>query len=94
MEELLRLVHSDPELWEIVEKLKDQDQNLDDYFLSVANMLAIELEELHRTDFTDKLVSLFGGLPEPAFRLVAPLCHVALDIFLMKAIPTSKTFKE
>ena len=94
MEELIRLVQSDPELWEIVEKLKDQDQNLDDFFLSVANMLAIELEELHRTDFTDKLVSLFGGLPEPAFRLVAPLCHVALDIFLMKAIPTSKTLKE
>ena len=84
MEELLRLVQSDPELWEIVEKLKDQDQNLDDFFLSVANMLAVELEELHRTDFTDKLVSLFGGLPEPAFRLVQCIPDMFYVLLILK----------
>ena len=94
MEELLKLIQSDQQLCEIVEQLKSPDEEPEDFFLNVANMLSVEFEELHRTDFTDKLVSLFGGLPEPAFRLVAPLCHVALDIFLMKAIPTSKTLKE
>jgi len=94
VEELLKLIQSDPQLWEIVEQLKHQDEEPADFFLNVANMLSVEFEELHRTDLSDKLAALFGGLPEPAFRMVPPLCHIALDIFLMKAIPSSKALRD
>ena len=70
MEELLHLIQTDPELWEIVEQLKSQDQEPEDFFLNVAAMLAVEFEELRRTDLNDKLAALFGGLPEPAFKMV------------------------
>jgi|TARA_X000000368_G_scaffold125616_1_gene98591 hypothetical protein len=93
VEELLQLIQRDPELWEIVEQLKGQDEEPMDFFLNVANMLAVEFEEMHRTDLTDKLVALFGGLPEPAFKMVPLLLHVALDIFLMRAIPSHDSIK-
>ena len=94
MEELLKLVQSDPQLWEIVEQLKHQDEEPEDFFLNVANMLSVEFEELHRTDLSDKLAALFGGLPEPAFKMVPLLVHIALDIFLMRAIPNSDAIKD
>jgi len=94
VEELLQMIQKDPELWEIVEKLKHQDDEPMDFFLNVANMLAIEFEDLHRTDLSDKLSALFGGLPEPAFKMVPLLMHVALDIFLMRAIPNHDSIKE
>ena len=94
MEELLKLIQSDPELWEIVEQLNHQDAEPADFFLNVANMLAVEFEELHRTDLSDKLAALFGGLPEPAFKMVPLLVHIALDIFLMRAIPNSESIKD
>lgn len=88
MEDLIYLIQSEPELWEIVENLKHQDEDMSDFILSVANMLALEFEELHRTDLSDKLSALFGGLPEKAFMMVPLFLHIALDIFLMKAIPS------
>ena len=94
MEELIRLIQSDQQLWEIVEQLKSQDEELQDFLLNVANMMAVEFEELHRTDLTDKLVALFGGLPEPAFKMVPLLVHVALDIFLFKSIPNKESIQE
>ncbi len=94
MEELLKLIQSDPELWEIVEQLKHQDEEPSDFFLNVANMLSVEFEELHRTDLSDKLAALFGGLPEPAFKMVPLLVHIALDIFLMRAIPNADAIKD
>ncbi len=94
MEELLRLIQSDPQLWEIVEQLKHQDEEPEEFFLNVANMLSIEFEELHRTDLRDKLNALFGGLPEPAFKMVPLLVHIALDIFLMRAIPSRDAIKD
>lgn len=90
MEELLKLIQSDPELWEIVEQLKSPEEEPTDFFLNVANMLSVEFEELHRTDLSDKLAALFGGLPEPAFKMVPLLIHIALDIFLMRAIPNKE----
>ena len=51
MEELLRIIQQDPELWELVEQLKHQDQEPMEFFENVANMFAIEFEELHRTEF-------------------------------------------
>jgi hypothetical protein len=87
LEDLIYLIQSEPELWEIVENLKHQDEDMSDFILSVANMLALEFEELHRTDLSDKLSALFGGLPEKAFMMVPLFLHIALDIFLMKAIP-------
>ena len=93
MEELLKLIQTDPELWEIVEQLKHQDEEPMDFFLNVANMLAVEFEDLHRTDLSDKLAALFGGLPEPAFKMVPHLVHVALDMYLMRRIPDHKAIK-
>lgn len=94
MEQLLHLIQSDPELWEILEQLKHQDDSEEDFILSVAQMLAMEFEELHRTDLSDKLAALFGGLPEKAFVMVPLLLHIALDIFLMRAIPDHSAIRE
>lgn len=94
MEELIFLIQSDPELWEVVENLKHQDEDLSDFILSVSHMLSVELEELHRTDLSDKLSALFGGLPEKAFLMVPLLMHIALDIFLMKAIPDRNALRD
>ena len=94
MEELLKLIQSDPKLWEIVEQLKHQDEAPADFFLNVANMLSVEFEELHRTDLSDKLSALFGGLPPEAFKMVPLLVHIALDIFLMRAIPDAESIKD
>lgn len=94
MEELIFLIQSDPELWEVVENLKHQDEDLSDFILSVSHMLSVELEELHRTDLSDKLSALFGGLPEKAFLMVPLLMHIALDIFLMKAIPDRNSLRD
>ncbi len=87
MEELLQLIQRDPELWELMERLKHQDEEPSDFILNVAQMLAIEFEDLHRTDLNDKLDALFGGLPPKAFEMVPLLLHIALDIFMMRAIP-------
>ena len=65
-----------------------------DVFWKVAFMLAVVFDVLHRTDLSDKLAALFGGLPEPAFKMVPLLLHVALDIFLMRAIPNHESIKD
>lgn len=78
----------------MVENLKHQDEDLSDFILSVSHMLSVEFEELHRTDLSDKLSALFGGLPEKAFLMVPLLMHIALDIFLMKAIPNRSALKD
>lgn len=94
MEELITLIQKDPQLWEILEQLKHQDEAPEDFILSVAQMLSVEFEELHRTDLSDKLAALFGGLPEKAFIMVPLLLHIALDIFLMRAIPNHASIKD
>ena len=94
MEELLRLIQGDPDLWEIMEQLKHQDESPEDFILNVAQMLSIEFEELHRTDLSDKLAALFGGLPEKSYLMVPLLIHIALDIFLMRAIPNHDSLRE
>lgn len=87
MEDLIRLIQQDPELWEIVEQLKHPDEDLDDFILSVAQMLSVELEILHQSDLSEKLSALFGGLPEAAFKMAPILLHIALDLFLLRSIP-------
>ncbi len=94
VEELLMLIQRDPELYEIVEQLKHHDEDVSDFVLSVAKMLSIEFEELHRTDLSDKLAALFGGLPERAFVMVPLFLHIALDIFLMRAIPNHESIRD
>ena len=94
MEELLKLIQSNPKLWDLVEQLKHQDQEPDEFFLSVAKMLAVEFEELHKTDLKDKLSALFGPLPKESYVMVPLLCHVALDIFLMQAIPNQEAIRD
>jgi hypothetical protein len=87
MEELLRLIQGDQELWDIVEQLKHPDESLEDFILSIAQMLSMEFEELHRTDLSEKLSALFGGLPPAAFKMAPLFVHIALDLFLLRSIP-------
>lgn len=93
MEELLRMIQTDPELWEIVDQLKHQDDDLTDFILNVSQMLSIEFEELHRTDLNDKLAALFGGLPPNSFKMVPLFMHIALDIFILRAIPDHSSIR-
>lgn len=88
------MIQEDPELYEILEQLKHQDEDMPDFVLSVAKMLSIEFEDLHRTDLNDKLAALFGGLPEKAFSMVPLLLHIALDIFIMRAIPNRDAIRD
>ena len=94
MEELLRLIQQDPELWDLIEKLKHNDQSPQDFLESVAHMYAIEFEEMHKTDLTDKLSALFGGLPEKAYIMAPYLLHIALDMFILKSIPDAKSIRD
>ena len=94
MEELLRMIQQDPELWEIVDNAKHPDQEPMEFFESVGAMLAIEFEELHRTDLRDKLAGLFGGLPKKAYVMAPHLLHIALEMFLLKASMDEKSIKE
>jgi len=94
VEELISLIQNDPELWEIVDRLKHQDEDLDDFILSIAQMLSMEFEELHRTDLSDKQSALFGGLPPTAFRMAPLMLHIALDIFLMRSIPDHNSIRD
>lgn len=88
------MIQQDAELYEIVEQLKHQDESMEDFVLSVAQMLSIEFEELHRTDLSDKLAALFGGLPASAFKMVPLFIHIALDLFLMRAVPNRDAIKD
>ena len=94
MEELLKMIQNDQELWEIVENAKLPDQEPMEFFESVGAMLAIEFEELHRTDLRDKLAGLFGGLPKKAYVMAPHLLHIALEMFLLKASMDEKSIKE
>ena len=94
MEELIRIIQQDPELWEIVDNAKHPDQEPMEFFESVGAMLAIEFEELHRTDLRDKLAGLFGGLPKKAYVMAPHLLHIALEMFLLKASMDEKSIKD
>ena len=93
MDDLIHIIQQDPELWEIVEQLKHNDESLEDFLTNLAKMYAVEFEELHRTDLRDKLSALFGGCPEKAYIMVPYLCHIALDIFLLKSIPNQESIR-
>ena len=94
MEELLKMIQNDQELWEIVENAKHPDHEPMEFFESVGAMLAIEFEELHRTDLRDKLAGLFGGLPKKAYVMAPHLLHIALEMFLLKASTDEKSIKD
>ena len=94
MEELLKMIQNDQELWEIVEKAKHPDQTEMEFFESVSAMLALEFEEMHRTDLKDKLAGLFGGLPKKAYVMAPHLLHIALEMFLLKASMDEKSIKD
>ena len=94
MEELLKIIQQDPELWDIVENAKHPDQEPMEFFESVGAMLAIEFEELHRSDLKDKLAGLFGGLPKKAYVMAPHLLHIALEMFLLKASMDEESIKE
>jgi len=94
MEELIRLIQSDGELWNIVEQLKHPTESLDDFILSIAQMLSTEFEELHRTDLSEKLSALFGGLPPAAFKMAPLFLHIALDLFMVRSIPNREALED
>lgn len=87
------LIQRDPQLFEIFEQLKHPDEDLSDFIISISKMLAVEFEDLHRTDLSDKLAALFGGLPEKAFATVPLFLHIALDIFLVRAVPNHEALR-
>ena len=82
MEELMMMIQQDPELWEIIEKIKDEDADLEFFLDDVAEMFAIEFRVMDTSDLDDKLDQLFGGLPRKAMVLVLPLLHIALEKYL------------
>ena len=94
MEELLKIIQQDPELWEMVEQLKHQDEDPMEFFTNVANMFAVEFEELHRTDLRETLSVLLGGLPNKSYIMVPYILHIALDMFLLKAIPNAESIRD
>lgn len=94
MEELIAMIQQDKELWDIVEQLKHQDEDISEFIISVASMLSIEFDELHKSDLSEKLSALFGGLPPSAFRMAPLLLHVALDMFLYRSIPNRDAIAE
>ena len=54
------MIQTDPELWELIERLKNQDEELEDFLLGLAQMFAVEFRELERSDLNDKLDSVLG----------------------------------
>jgi len=89
--ELIMMIQSDPELWDLIERLKNQDEDLEDFLLGLAQMFSVEFEEMHRTDLSDKLESFFGGLPPKAMSMAPLLLHIALDLFIMRSTPAHNT---
>ena len=82
MEELMMMIQQDPELWELIEKIKDQDVTLESFLDEVAEMYALEFRVLDTSDLDDKLDHLFGGLPPKAMVLVLPLLHISLEKYI------------
>ena len=76
------MIQQDPELWELIEKIKDQDISLESFLDDVAEMFAIEFRVLDTSYLDDKLDQLFGGLPPKAMMLVLPLLHVSLEKYI------------
>ena len=73
----MMMIQQDPELWDLIEKIKDQDATLESFLDDVADMFAVEFRVLDTSDLDDKLDQLFGGLPPKAMLLAMPLLHVA-----------------
>ena len=59
MNELIQMIQTDPELWELIERLKNQDEELEDFLLGLAQMFAVEFRELERSD----LIFTFAHVP-------------------------------
>ena len=76
------MIQKDPELWDLIEKIKDQDASLEFFLDDVAEMFAIEFRALDTSDLDDKLDQLFVGLPRKAMVLVLPLLHVSLEKYI------------
>lgn len=93
MNELIQMIQADPELWELVERLKNQDEDLEDFLLGLAQMFAVEYRELERSDLNDKLESFFGGLPQKALSMAPSLLHIALDIYIMQKLPNKNNME-
>jgi hypothetical protein len=92
MNELILMIQQDPELWEIVERLKNQDEDLEDFILGIAQMFAVEFQELDRSDLDDKLDSLFGGLPAKIKILAPQFLHIALDLYMQTKVTNSNAY--
>lgn len=89
MNELILMIQSDPELWDLIERLKNQDEELDEFIIGIAQMFAIEFKELDRSDLDEKLDSLFGGLPAKAKMLAPQFLHIALDMYMQTKVSNS-----
>jgi|TARA_R100000329_G_scaffold429_1_gene946 hypothetical protein len=82
MDDLIMMIQKDPELWDLIERIKDQDTTLEFFLDDIAEMFAVEFKVLDTSDLDDKLDQLFGGLPRKAMVLVLPLLHVSLEKYI------------
>ena len=76
------MIQKDPELWDLIERIKDQDTTLEFFLDDIAEMFAVEFKVLDTSDLDDKLDQLFGGLPRKAMVHVLPLLHVSLEKYI------------
>ena len=88
------MIQQDPELWEIVDNAKHPDQEPMEFFEGVGAMLAIEFEELHRTDLKTNLLDYLVGYQRRHTLWLLTLLHIALEMFLLKASMDEKSIKE
>tara|TARA_R100001594_G_C3851725_1_gene218637 strand:+ start:182 stop:457 length:276 start_codon:yes stop_codon:yes gene_type:complete len=82
MEELMLMIQKDPKLWDLIEKCKQEDEELENFLTNLAEMFAVEFRALDSTDLEDKLDAFFGGLPRESLVLVTPILHIALEMYL------------
>ena len=75
----MMMIQQDPELWEIIEKIKDEDADLEFFLDDVAEMFAIEFRVMDTSDLDEQLDQIIGGLPRRAMVLGSPLLHVASE---------------
>ena len=76
------MIQKDTELWDLIERIKDQDTTLEFFLDDIAEMFAVEFKVLDTSDLDDKLDQLFGGLPRKAMVLVLPLLHGSLEKYI------------
>ena len=89
----MSMIQQDPELWDLIEKIKDEDASLEFFLDDLAEMFAIEFRVMDTSDLDDKLDQLFGGLPRKAMVLVL-VTYFFREIYKRQSREIKKKCKE